>query len=207
MTCDLELEGCRQDPPDCEDGYECTIDGCDPEENPEEGCVHTLIDEDGDGYAPEELECDDRGGDCDDTDPSINPGMPTICDDGIDNNCTGETDDASIWYRDCDGDGYASEGAVSMTQCAKPPTTEECVDWTVRTPTEVGVNIDCNDNNAGVHPAIDEHQSTPYCTGELRHGKPVGRRMDVSVRRPELGFQLRWRRRPPVDARGFRRVP
>jgi hypothetical protein len=174
MTCDLDLGGCRPHPPECDDGLECTIDACDPEENPEEGCVHTLIDEDGDGYAPEHLDCDERGGDCDDTDPNINPGMPSICGDGIDNNCSGETDDDNLWYEDCDGDGYAREGATLIIQCEKPPTSEQCMDWTVQRPLTAGVDIDCNDRNADVFPGATEYHGTPYCTGSAAMGTRSG---------------------------------
>jgi len=46
------------------------------------------------------------GGDCDDTDASIYPGAPEICDDGVDNNCSGSVDcDDPLCTRDpvCDG--------------------------------------------------------------------------------------------------------
>jgi hypothetical protein len=49
--------------------------------NPGGGCT----DGDGDGYCPEE-------GDCDDTNPDVNPGATEICDDLIDNDCDGAID-------------------------------------------------------------------------------------------------------------------
>ena len=60
------------------------------------------IDSDGDGYgnpAFPVLACTAPAGtvnnnlDCDDTDPNINPSAPEICD-GVDNNCSGQVDDA-----------------------------------------------------------------------------------------------------------------
>ncbi len=51
-------------------------------------------DADGDGY--EDAACNpdpaNGGGDCDDTDASVNPGMTEVCDDGIDNDCDGLVD-------------------------------------------------------------------------------------------------------------------
>ena len=55
------------------------------------------VDLDGDGWT----DCDD---DCDDQDPAIHPGAEEICDDGIDQNCDGATDE----YADDDGDGYSN---------------------------------------------------------------------------------------------------
>ena len=51
------------------------------------------IDNDGDGYG---INCD-KGTDCNDNNPDMNPGLDEICDDGIDNNCNGLTDE------DCNG--------------------------------------------------------------------------------------------------------
>ncbi|MDP6932906.1 MAG: putative metal-binding motif-containing protein, partial [Myxococcota bacterium] len=58
-----------------------------------------IVDADGDGYG-EEVDCDDE-------DASINPGATEACD-GVDNDCSGEIDDAvgDIWYEDADEDGY-----------------------------------------------------------------------------------------------------
>lgn len=60
------------------------------------------FDQDRDGYVPDAytgLATDGvpgsgerPAGDCDDVDPSVNPGVDEICDDGLDNNCDGQTD-------------------------------------------------------------------------------------------------------------------
>jgi hypothetical protein len=49
------------------------------------GCV----DKDNDGWTPD---C----GDCDDSDPTVNPGAGEVCGDGIDNNCNGQIDEGCL---------------------------------------------------------------------------------------------------------------
>ena len=67
-------------------------------------CIHWLafgpcdsVDDDGDGFS----ECD---GDCDDAESTVYPAAPEVCDDGIDQNCDGQTDE----YADDDGDGLSN---------------------------------------------------------------------------------------------------
>ena len=58
--------------------------------------LDAIYDDDGDGYS----ECD---GDCDDTNVSVHPGAPEICD-GLDDNCDGQIDEDGSGV-DSDGDG------------------------------------------------------------------------------------------------------
>ena len=101
---------CMGVPFNCDDGDPCTRDSCDPHV----GCVHVYDpncggcpDYDGDGFPG----CQ---GDCDDTDPTVHPGAPELCD-GRDNNCNGRVDEGfpdtdqdgipDCWDQDSDNDG------------------------------------------------------------------------------------------------------
>jgi len=74
-------------------------------------------------------------GDCNDSNPAINPAATEICD-GVDNNCDGSIDNGVLitYYRDMDGDGF---GNLSVTQQACSPPVGY-----------VANNTDCNDNSA-----------------------------------------------------------
>ncbi len=83
----------------CEDGIDQDCDGVDP------ACVCDT-DADGDGYISDECE---GGTDCNDSDPTIHPGVFDGCD-NIDNDCDGETDE------DCPARGPAgrAEGDIML---------------------------------------------------------------------------------------------
>jgi len=70
-------------------------------------------------------------GDCDDNNAAINPKADEILENGIDDNCDGETD-IKEYYIDADGDGYGSN-QLSAAQ-------------------GVNNNLDCDDTNAEIHP-------------------------------------------------------
>ena len=65
------------------------------------------VDQDGDGY------WGIGGGDCDDADPSVNPGAVEVCN-GIDDDCRPDNDAVErAWYPDADGDGFGGEPVVT----------------------------------------------------------------------------------------------
>jgi hypothetical protein len=87
-------------------------------------------------------------GDCDDTNPTINPGVAEICD-GLDNNCNGMVDEDVTpinWYFDADADGYG-DPAVSIQSCI--PYYGYVMDGS-----------DCDDTNPNIHPGAQE-----FCDG------------------------------------------
>lgn len=105
----------------------------------------SLTDSDGDGF----FAAADGGEDCDDTRADVNPLIPEVCGDGIDNNCDGTVDDvgegAVPLYVDDDGDGFGrTDGPVIA--CEGAPGVED----------RVAVSGDCNDADTTVRPGVDD---------------------------------------------------
>jgi hypothetical protein len=86
-------------------------------------------------------------GDCDDSDPEVNPEGTEICD-SKDNNCNGQMDEGlrETYYWDVDGDGVG--GSKSISACSAWP----------HTVTSTG---DCNDADRTAYPG-----ATEYCDGK-----------------------------------------
>ncbi len=115
-------------------------------------------DGDQDGFFPPQ--------DCDDQDPTVNPGADEVCGDGLDNNCDGWVDKGGkplTWYPDMDGDGFGNEDQA-VVACAQP---EKFI-------LEGG---DCDDTRADVNPAAeevcDDSDTGPLdndCDGEIDEG-------------------------------------
>ena len=144
-------------------------DDADPAINPgasEEDCTDPTdyncdgstgyADLDGDGWAA----CED----CDDTDAAINLDGVERCD-GADNDCDGDVDeddavDVATWYADADGDAYGDP--LTTTQACDQP----------RGYVSIAYATDCDDADAGVHPAGAEDCDgvDDDCDGDVDEG-------------------------------------
>ncbi|MFZ5475354.1 MAG: MopE-related protein [Myxococcota bacterium] len=91
------------------------------------------------------------GADCDDADPTRSPLLAEVCDPAdVDEDCSGAADDddegvsdATTWYRDYDGDGYATGEGQTIVQCDEP------AGFT-------SVSGDCDDEDETIHPDATE---------------------------------------------------
>lgn len=142
------------------DGFD---NDCDTESDEGLRSITFFIDGDGDGFGNPDLDlaiasCGapadyvDNTADCDDANAAINPDANEVCDNGIDNNCSGTADDndveldetsAQTWYLDNDGDSYGGD-EETMLQCTSPG-----IDWVLN-------GDDCDDDALFVNPSIAE---------------------------------------------------
>jgi hypothetical protein len=97
------------------------------------------IDVDGDGYAV-------SGGDCNDNNYYVNPGVAEACDE-VDNNCNGTVDEgvSKTFYKDDDHDGY---GTTTTADACTPPS-----GYTAQ-------SGDCDDSSSAYHPRAPENDCT-----------------------------------------------
>ncbi|MBN95791.1 MAG: hypothetical protein CL928_17260 [Deltaproteobacteria bacterium] len=123
------------------DGYIsdlCSLgDDCDDSDDE----IHPGIDDDGDGANA----CDD----CDDDDDSVFPGQIDVCDDGIDQDCSGED-----LAPDSDGDGYTDINCAGGTDCDdQDPTLNPGIDADADGDHAC---VDCDDGSAIQGPSLPE---------------------------------------------------
>ncbi|AKF86695.1 hypothetical protein MFUL124B02_31355 [Myxococcus fulvus 124B02] len=179
------VQGCRQpsgyvaNASDCNDANGAVRPGatevCDSVDNDcdgqlDEGTLTTWYrDADADGYGngsqPTQACARPSGyvsnnGDCNDSDGAIRPGATEVCD-GVDNNCSGATDEGvptQTWYRDADGDGYGTS-TTSTQRCSQPSG-------------YVANASDCNDASASVRPGATEvcDSLDNNCNGSVDEG-------------------------------------
>ena len=151
---------------DCDDSraevYPEATEVCDGLDNDCDGAVDEDVtttyyaDADADGYGDETSTtqaCDQPSGyvsgigDCDDSDPAVNPDGTEVCNEA-DDDCDGTVDEGvtTTFYADADADGYGDESS----------TTQAC-DQPAGFVSQVG---DCDDGNAALNPAAAE-----FCDG------------------------------------------
>jgi|GEM_PF-947717 len=156
---------------DCDDDEPTThpdaTEVCDGVDNDCDGEIDDALlgtfyaDDDGDGYgdpAVSETDCDDAAGyvdndgDCDDSDPAVNPDATEVCN-GVDDDCDlliddddPSIDDATTFYYDADADSFGDD-ATSIQACEAP------ADFVA----EPG---DCDDTEPAVNP-----DATEICNG------------------------------------------
>jgi len=147
---------------DCATQYD---DDCNGNTNDEDarGCMMWFPDIDEDGYGGEDALClcvatethrTENDDDCDDSDPTIHPGIEEDTCDGVNNDCDEEVDEDgwTAWYPDADGDGHGFDGTSVMDDiddpvvmaCEAPEGESDHV--------YVDVGGDCNDDNDSIHP-------------------------------------------------------
>jgi hypothetical protein len=154
---------------DCDDADSCTADRCDAEL----GCVHELIDGDDDGYA--EGVCTgatSRGGDCNDTNETVYPGAPELCDE-LDNDCDDTVDDETVEVpcaRDADDDGFGLPNDT-VRAC-------NCPDGYI--PPRSDGKFDCVDENGDINPGVTEYQESGYCLVQICDFSQLGYDWDCS---------------------------
>jgi hypothetical protein len=186
----------------CTDATACNFESAATQDDG--SCIYSTdwyLDMDVDGYASEILNACFSPGidytatvlsvtDCDDTDAAINPGATDVCENGIDEDCSGADascnvsgcmdatacnynasatqDDGScfystLWYLDADADGYY---LITVQSCISPGANFNNIG---------GIQGDCDDANAAVNAAANEvcgNTIDENCDGVLEDCQP-----------------------------------
>jgi hypothetical protein len=145
-------------------------DNCNGQTDEGGSATKYFLDSDGDGFGTGggQILCGTSGGysalvggDCDDSNSAVHPGAGETCNDK-DDNCDGQTDEGlptGQYYKDLDGDGYGA--GLMVTACSGTGF--------------VGLNGDCNDGDAAVHPNATEvcDNADNDCDGVIDDGFPL----------------------------------
>ncbi len=161
---------CGQSCGSCPAGEECNNGQCGP--------VCTCTDGDVDGHYPEscaDTDCTPRD-DCDDNNSSVHPGASEVCNNNMDDDCDGQTDEGCT-CTDIDDDGYCQgDDCNDYDSSINPGAAERCgngVDDDCDGQTDEGcgtgdcqVDADCDDGNPCVRDVCVSgtcfHEEEPY---------------------------------------------
>ncbi|MFM9056211.1 MAG: MopE-related protein, partial [Bacteroidota bacterium] len=159
----------------CDFGIDNDCDGlADDADASVAGQLTWFTDSDGDGYgsgSSSVQSCEQPAGyaidnsDCDDSNAAVNPDAQEVCNNGIDDDCDGDSDDndpsvsgQTTWYADADGDGYGDSG-ISSVSCNQPAG-------------HSSAGGDCDDSDASVNPGATEvcNNLDDDCDGAVDNG-------------------------------------
>ncbi len=155
----------------CLNGKDDNCDG-NKDEDGAAGCTNYYLDLDGDTYGAGVAACKCEkngnfgailGGDCDDSDKAVNPGATEICNNNIDDDCTGTQNDqnaigCSDFYTDADQDKWGTLPKKCL-----------CFGEGVVTGGKPG---DCDDGNANINPGFQEvcNNADDNCNNTIDEG-------------------------------------